>query len=72
MTHPMDLMYLPCGGKAQFDESSGISYRCDTCMTVVGSIGMPRECKDEMDLYDKVLPALGSRVKWDYEKGCEV
>lgn len=36
---------LPCGGVAIFDHSSGISYRCDTCFAVVGSIGMPRDCE---------------------------
>ena len=65
-------MKLPCGGEAYFDHASGISYRCADCMAVVGSIAMPRECKDEMDLYSKILPALGSKIKWDYEKGCEV
>ena len=65
-------LHLPCGGTAYWDESSGIAHRCDTCMAVVGSIGMPRECKHEMDKYEKVLPALGSRVKWNYQEGCEV
>lgn len=64
-------LHLPCGGTAYWDESSGISHRCDTCMAVVGSIGMPPGCKDEMDKYEKVLPALGSKIKWDYELGCE-
>ena len=64
-------MKLPCGGTAYFDESSGIGYRCEDCMAVVGSVGMPGACRSEKDKYDKVLPALGSRVKWNYEKGCE-
>jgi hypothetical protein len=40
-------------------------------MAVVGSIGMPRECKNEMYKYDIVLPALGSKVRWDFYKGQE-
>jgi hypothetical protein len=64
-------MYLPCGGVAQFDHSSGISYRCEHCMAVVGSVGMPRACQSEIAKYD-VLKQLGSNVKWDYNKGCEV
>lgn len=39
---------LPCGGTAHFDLSSGISYRCE-CGAVVGSIGMPRACKEELE-----------------------
>ena len=38
---------MPCGGTAYFDESSGISYRCDTCNAVIGSIGMPQSCREE-------------------------
>jgi hypothetical protein len=64
-------MYLPCGGVAEFDHSSGISYRCEMCNAVVGSVGVPRACRDEIAKYD-VLKQLGSNVKWDYNKGCEV
>ena len=64
-------MYLPCGGVAEFDHSSGISYRCEMCNAVVGSVGVPRDCRDEIAKYD-VLKQLGSNVKWDYNKGCEV
>ena len=67
----VDPLYLPCGGTAYFDHASGCAHRCENCMAVVGSIGMPRECKNEMDKYDLVLPALGSRIEWDYDKGCE-
>jgi hypothetical protein len=64
-------IYLPCGGEAEFDEGSGCSHRCMDCNATVGSIGMPRSCKEQIDKYEKVLPALGSKVKWDYRKGCE-
>ena len=37
--------HLPCGGTAYFDFGSGISYRCENCGAVVGSIGQPQECK---------------------------
>jgi hypothetical protein len=57
-------MPLPCGGIAYFDEASGISYRCETCMAVVGSVGMPRSCKHEMDKWD-LMQKLGGKG-WDY------
>ena len=58
-----DPMYLPCGGTAYFDESSGISYRCE-CGAVVGSIGMPGSCQEEAKKW-KVIEALGGKG-WDY------
>ena len=60
-------IHLPCGGTAIFDESSGISYRCENCMAVVGSIGQPQSCKDEADKY-KAWEAIGGQG-WDYDKG---
>lgn len=59
----LDPMRLPCGGTAYWDESSGISYRCE-CGAVVGSIGMPKACQDEADKYE-VLKVLGGKG-WDY------
>ena len=67
----LDPMRLPCGGTAYWDEASGISYRCENCIAVVGSVGMPKSCKDELNKYDIVLPALGSKITWDYYEGCE-
>ena len=64
LTKPMQ---LPCGGVAYFDFESGISYRCETCGAVVGSIGQPDECKEEARKYD-VIKALGGKG-WDYTKG---
>lgn len=61
---PMDSMKLPCGGVAYFDEDSGISYRCELCNAVVGSIGMPKRCKDEMAKWEN-WAALGGE-EWDY------
>ncbi len=58
-----DTMRLPCGGTAYFDESSGISYRCE-CGAVVGSIGMPKVCKDEADKWH-AREQLGG-TGWDY------
>lgn len=58
-----DPMRLPCGGVAYFDESSGISYRCE-CGAVVGSIGMPQACKDEADKW-RAWEAIGGKG-WDY------
>jgi len=64
-------VHLPCGGVAYFDQDSGISYRCETCFAVVGSVGQPRSCREAAAKYD-VLRHLGSNVKWDYNKGGEV
>jgi hypothetical protein len=64
----MDPMKLPCGGIAYFDEGSGIGYRCENCMAVVGSVGQPRECKEEAEKY-KAWEKLGGKG-WNYKKGC--
>lgn len=57
-------IHLPCGGIASFDESSGISYRCEHCGSVVGSIGQPQECKEEAKKYD-LMKSLGGQG-WEY------
>jgi hypothetical protein len=59
-------MHLPCGGTAFWDESSGISYRCE-CGSVVGSIGQPQHCKEEAKKWE-VYEEQGM-WKWDYSKG---
>ena len=59
--------HLPCGGTAYFDFGSGISYRCETCGAVVGSIGQPRECSEEAKKYEAYEKA--GMWKWDYTKG---
>jgi hypothetical protein len=60
--------FLPCGNRATFDHGSGMSYRCDQCWAVVGSIGQPQACVDEADKYDN-WEQLGGKG-WDYYKGC--
>lgn len=60
----IDPMRLPCGGIAYWDEDSGISYRCEDCGAVVGSIGMPKECKDAVQKYEN-WEKLGGQG-WDY------
>ncbi len=60
-------MYLPCGGVAYFDPDSGISYRCETCFAVVGSVGQPLSCREEAKKYE-AWKELGG-VGWDYDKG---
>lgn len=60
-------LYMPCGGIAYFDHDSGISYRCATCFAVVGSVGMPRSCKEETDKWN-AFEVLGGRG-WDYDLG---
>jgi len=67
MIHEMDIMRLPCGGTAYFDEGSGISYRCELCGAVVGSIGQPQQCKEEAEKYEN-WQRLGGRG-WDYSRG---
>ena len=56
------IMHLPpvetaCGTTASFDDGSGYGYRCDSCGAVIGSIGMPRRCKDLYDM-DEVINKL--------------
>jgi hypothetical protein len=52
---------LECGSIASFDAESGISYRCTTCFAVVGSIGMPRECKELEDMVAVVQKLKGRK-----------
>jgi len=65
----VDPMRLPCGGTAYWDEASGISYRCQDCMAVVGSIGQPQRCKDAAKKYEN-WAAMGGE-DWDYFKEVE-
>lgn len=58
---------LACGASAYFDQSSGISYRCEDCMATVGSIGMPQRCKDEEAKWT-AWEKLGGQG-WDYGLG---
>jgi hypothetical protein len=44
-----------CGHTAYYDLGSGIGYRCECCNAILGSIGMPQNCKDMED----VLEAMG-------------
>lgn len=50
---------LLCGATASFDIESGISYRCNSCYAVVGSIGMPRSCKELYDMEDVINKLKG-------------
>ena len=59
-----DILKLPCGSVAVLDEESGISMRCTTCLCVVGSIGMPKRCKDEIQKWDQ-WQAIGGK-NWEY------
>jgi hypothetical protein len=51
---PDKLPALPCGGIPYFDNDSGYAYRCDSCMAVIGSVGMPKDCKDAYDKANNV------------------
>jgi hypothetical protein len=63
-------MYLPCGGEANFDHSSGVSYRCEMCNAVLGSVGQPRSCREEADKWEAYEKA--GLWRWDYSKGVSV
>ena len=52
---------LLCGSIARFDEGNSISYRCETCMAVVGSVGMPRECKELYSMKDVIEKLKGNK-----------
>ena len=51
---------LLCGAVATFDQDSGISYCCNTCFATVGSMGMPKSCKELYDM-EKVVDKLKVR-----------
>jgi len=38
-----------CGHIAEFDHGSGYGYRCTTCNAVIGSVSMPKYCRDLME-----------------------
>lgn len=40
-----------CGSTAVFDYGSGIGYRCEQCMAILGSMGQPAECKEIENKY---------------------
>jgi hypothetical protein len=42
---PERLPMMNCGGTPEWDYPSQMSYRCDTCMAVIGSIAQPNICK---------------------------
>lgn len=64
----VEVLHMPCGGLAFFDEGSGIGYRCEDCGAVIGSIGQPQRCKDEAKKYEDWVK-LGGKG-WNYKKGC--
>ena len=64
--HDLPRIRIPCGATAAFDESSGISYRCEHCGAVVGSIGQPRECKEAAEQYE-LMEKLGGKG-WRYDE----
>lgn len=55
---------LLCGNKAYFDRDTGCSYRCIACFATVGSIGMPRSCKELYDM-EEVVDKLKGRKNVD-------
>ena len=61
-------MQLPCGGQAWLDrESSFYAYRCENCLTVVGSIGQPKACREAANKW-AAWESLGGKG-WDYVMG---
>jgi hypothetical protein len=51
---PIELL---CGSVAEFDIDSGISYRCRSCFAVIGSVGMPKRCKELYEM-EKIVSKL--------------
>jgi hypothetical protein len=60
-----DLMRLPCGGIAYYDEPTyGMNYFCAQCECIVGSDAMPARCKIEESKWN-LIKLLGGEG-WDY------
>jgi hypothetical protein len=60
-----DLMMLPCGGIAYYDEPTyGMNYFCAQCECIVGSDAMPARCKIEESKWN-LIKLLGGEG-WDY------
>jgi len=57
----MNEIKLPCGATALFDYESGISYRCTSCFAIVGSVGMPQECKTLLDMEEVIRKLKGKK-----------
>lgn len=43
---PAALNRMNCGGVPLFDRDSGMSYRCNKCWAVIGSVSQPQHCKN--------------------------
>ena len=41
---PTKLPKMSCGGTPVFDGDSGHAYVCDSCFSVIGSVGQPTIC----------------------------
>lgn len=52
---------LLCGAFASFDITNVISYRCNICNAVVGSIDMPDNCKELYDMKRVVETLKGTK-----------
>jgi len=66
MTERIDpQIIMPCGSTAYFD--GDYSYRCTNCMAVIGSMGMPIQCKEAVEKYEN-WGALGGKG-WNYKTG---
>lgn len=63
----MNILHLPCGGTAYFDEQSGYSYRCELCGATLGSIAQTQACNEA----DFAIETEGRRSgkKWNYKTG---
>lgn len=57
--------YLPCGGIATYDD---LCYRCEDCGAVVGSMAMPRSCKEEFEKQE-IWQKLGGKSWSDRSNG---
>jgi len=55
-----------CGATAKFDYGAGYGYRCEHCMAVLGSIGMPRDCYNKMKEQEE-MKQIVDKLKGCYE-----
>jgi hypothetical protein len=57
--HRIRYQRAPCGNRSQWDDNSGMGWCCETCLAMVGSVGMPAKCAKIMRT-DQALERLGN------------
>ena len=59
---------LPCGEVPRWDYESASGYRCEYCGAMVGSIGMPKRCREMMEEErerELVIETMGFKNEYD-------